>query len=1006
MKPHIFRNVLLPLCLLFLQTAVLAQDTTDTTKLITVSGTIKNQANKPVEGVKVTIQERTETVQSDALGHFIIMASANDILIFNKQDYLQQQFKANSQINVVLRKAVAEAGEEDDVQIPFGVRKKRQITQAIGVLNGDLLPHTATGDIRSLLAGRIPGLYIQQTNTQPGSEAANIQVRGLSAYGIRNAITLVDGVAREINDMDPTEIESVTVLKDAAAVAWYGLNGGNGVVLITTKKGRKDRSNINFEVQSGVQIPQSIIKPLNSLDFVRLYSEAEANDGVTTPQYKQADIDAYQNGGNPLLYPNNNYIDRFIKTAAPVQRYVFSAEGGNNSLHYFTLVSYYNQKGLFKGASTPDYDANNNFNKFNFRGNIGFNVNNNLSVDLYTAGRIENRSNPSDGTVSILNGIYSLPPNAFPLVNADGSYGGTAQYAYNPIGQLVDRGYLNVVDRLLQGSLIIKQKMDSWLPGLSANILFSYDAAGTYSSGFTKNYAVYDQTGATGPASVAYRNQSPLAYANAGYSANDRRNEVWVGFDYDHSFKYHSVNASIRATRYGNFRPDQLDVKSQGLAARVDYNYKQRYYLDLVAGYSGNDNFEPAHRYGFFPAVSAGWIISEEGFLKSSTFINYLKARGSYGLSGNGNIGGTRVAYQSQYSRNATGGGYSFGTGFAASNLAAETSIGNTLLTWETNRTANMGLETKFLSGDLSLSVDIYKSTRSNLLTASLIPSNLGQTLSQVNAGKVSSKGIESYAAYDQQIGNLTLSFNGNITLSQSKILIDNSQAGLPDYQSAIGLPATGYTIYLSDGIFTDQAQINNSPRQILSGVTRPGDIKYRDMNGDNVINNLDLVRSDKSAIPNTIYGFGAVMRYSGLDFSLQFQGIAGSTINIQSAYNSGPFGLNQESFNRWAPGAATTAVYPRLGLNDLGNNTAASDFWFRPGNFLRLKSVELGYRPFPNLMKKYGLKNTRLFLSAFNLLTFNRLDIEGIDPEIPLAGRANAYPYYKTITVGLSTSL
>lgn len=1004
MKQHIFRSVML-LCLLFLKTVVLAQSTTDTAALIKVSGIVKDQSNNPIEGVKVTIQEQSETIETDRLGHFSITAKAGDKLVFLHKNYLQQQFKADELIEVTLEKALIDAGENDIVQIPFGVRKKRQITQAIYSLDGDLLPHTATGDLRGLLAGRIPGFYVQQTNTEPGYETHNIQIRGLSSYGIRNAVTLVDGVARELNDMDPAEIESVTVLKDAAALAWYGLNRGNGVLLVNTKKGSRQGSSINFEVQSGFQAPQSMIKPLNSLDFVRLYTEAETNDGVASPRFSPADIEAYQNGSNPLLYPDNDYPDRFIKDLTPVQRYVFSADGGNSSLHYFTLLSYYNQRGIFKGTTTPDYDANNNFNKFNFRGNIGFDVSKYLSVQLNAAGRMENRLNPGDGTATVLNSIYNLPPNAYPLLNADGSYGGTAQYPYNPIGQLTDRGYLRSVDRLLQGTLDIKQKLDFWVQGLSANVMYTYDAAGRYTSGFTKDYAVFDQTGATGPASVRYRNELPLDYANAGFALNERRNEVWLGMDYDRSFKSHTINASIRATRYANIRPDQLDVKTQGLAARIDYGYRQRYYLSLVAGYSGSDNFGPQNRYGFFPAVSAGWIISDELGLTENQTMTYLKLRGSYGLSGIGDIGGDRLGYQSQYSRNATGGGYSFGTGFSGTNIAEEATIGNPILTWETNRTTNIGFDTKFFKNTFSFSADFYNNERSNLLTTSLIPSVLGQVLSQVNAGKVSSRGIDAYANYDQQFGELSISVNTNIGLSKNRIDIDNSQVGLPDYQSAVGLPATTYLAYLSEGLFANQAQINSSPKQTLSGATRPGDIKYKDVNGDNIINNLDLVRIDKSPVPNTVYGFGSTMRYKGVDFSFQFQGIAGNTVNIQAAYNTGPFGLNKETFRRWTPETAATATYPRLGLNDLANNTAPSDFWFRPGNFLRLKSVEFGYQPFPELLRRYGLKRTRIFLSGSNLLTIHGLDIKNMDPELPLASRS-VYPYYKTMTIGVSTSL
>ncbi|MDQ8004765.1 MAG: TonB-dependent receptor [Pedobacter sp.] len=1005
MKTIIGHKILTVLLLFAISSAAFAQST----QKVTIKGTVRDSKNQPINGVDITVQEKGEISTTDNDGKFEISAAPQDIIIFKKKGFLTKLQPINNEVqavNVKLAEELTEAGDDDDVEIPFGVRKKRQVTQALTVVRGDIVPNIPVTDVKNLYAGRVSGLYMQQTNTLPGNESTSFLIRGRSSYGTTAALTLVDGVEREFGDMDPQEIESITVLKDAAALAWYGLRGGNGAVIITTKKGSANQSRINFDAQYGVQARTKLIAPLNAYDYAAAYTEAQINDGVVNRRYTPEVLEAYKNGINPQLYPNNNYIDRFLNETAPTQRYVLSADGGNNTLQYFALVSYYNQQGLFRDTKTADYNSNNRYDKFNFRGNVTFNPNKNLTIALNAGGRIENRFDPTDGTASILNNIFNLPPDAFPILNSDGSYGGNSTFQTNPLGQLRDRGYVSNIDRVMLASINAKQRLDFITKGLSANVLYSYDAFGRYTSGLAEDYQVFDLTGTTGVPSAAFRTPTPLAYRGATYTLNNRRNEMWAGFDYDRVFGDHSFNASIRGQRYADVSPDRLDFRNQGLAARIDYGFKQKYFLGLVAGYSGSENFDPKQRYGFFPAISGAWIVSEESFMNGiKNTLSYLKIRASHGTAGNGQIGGSRLPFQSFYSRNATGGGYTFGEAFSATNVATEISLGNPVITWENITTTNVGLETKFFNNALSFTVDLYKNRRENILTAAALPSLLGQSISQVNAGIVDSKGIESSFNYNKQLGKFNISLNGNILLSKNNVVVENGQEGVPEYQSTMGKIAGSVLLFQSDGLFQNEDEIDASPRQTLAGTVKPGDIRYKDINGDNIIDNLDRVRTNVTDLPNTYFGFGGTVNFKNFDFSIQFAGVSGRTVNIQPYVNGGPSAFNQESLKRWTPETANIAVYPRLGISDRGNNTVMSDFWMRSMNFVRLKSLELGVKIAPNYLKKFGLQNTRFFIGGLNLLTFTNLELN-VDPEIPGAGRGSAYPYMKTYTLGLSTSL
>lgn len=976
-------------------------------KAFIIKGRVTDNTQKPIPGVTVELQEQNKRTLTHPDGSFMIAGTPSDVLVIRKKGFktIQRSMASVNGLSIVLEHSKIDGGDEDDIEIPFGVRGKRELTYAVSTIKGDDLPQLPLGNLLNILSGRLSGLYVEQTGNMPGYENTTLQIRGRSTYNDGNRPkVLVDGVFRDFADMDLSQIESVTVLKDAAALNWYGLDGANGIVLVTTKRGSNQKAAINFNTQVGCQQPVKLIKPLNSYQYATLYNEAFTNIGQS-PVYDQAALESYRNGTDPYRFPDNNYQENFLRSGSPLQRYSLSVSGGNNSFRYFTTLSYFNQVGLFKQTKTDDFDSNVKFNSLNFAVNLDFDINKNFTVGLSTNGRSENRREPGGGANAFLSNIYNLPPNAFPILNEDGSYGGTSIYQNNPLGWLQARGYQSNLTRELSATMTAKHKLDFLAKGLSANVLFTYDAYGIYTSGLTQNYEVYDLTAAP----VKFRTATPLAYSNSTFNSNVRRNELWAGLDYDRSFNQkHTINASLRFQRSINNWVDRLDYRGQQISARIDYGFNDRYFLGVVGSYAGSENFAPAHRYGVFPAVSAGWIAFDEQLMKSSGVLNYLKLRASYGMMGNGDIGGSRLPFRALYNR-ATG--YGFGTTFANSVGAIESSLANPDITWEKLKRINVGADIQLLRRSLVVSVDYFDDRRSNILTGSRIPGILGISVQSVNDGVVTSKGGEVNLTYDKQIGAVLLSLNGNYTYAKNKVISINEDPGTLKTQSQIGLN-TGYIdgtkrFYISDGLFQSVDQINQSPAQLLAGSVYPGDIKYKDISGpdgipDGIISSFDAINTNYTEIPDMFYGFGFSLNYKGFDINSQWQGIHGRTIQIKTLVNSGPDNLNQFSFDRWTPQTASTAKWPRLAISDRGNNDANSDFWLRSGDYLKLKTMELGFSLPQHLINRLNIQKARFYIGGYNLLTFSRLDID-IDPENSAAGFGSSYPNLKTYTFGLN---
>lgn len=979
----------------------------------TISGIVVDVNKVPIAGVHVYLQESKNDVgmNTGADGAFHFNCTTSDVLVFKMTGYLviTKGVPELKDGTVTLTQALIGAGDDDDVYIPFGVRKKRAVTATISTIKGDDLPQIPSSALTNVFTGRLSGLLITPNGSQqPGYDVSSFLVRGRSSYNSNQPpLVLVDGAERDFNTMDIKEIESVSVFKDAGTLAWYGMYAANGVIYIKTKRGSATSTKVTFDAQGGVSTPLEVAKSLDSYTYASLFNEAQTNSGIA-PTFTSTQLAAYQNpNSDPYLYPNNHYTRDFLKTTAPTQRYVATISGGNAFIKFYTLLSYYDQGGYYKGGFNSRYNANTDFNRTNLRSNLDLHVNKNLDIALNIGGRITNLRFPGAGSVTFLNTLYTLPPNAFPLINADGTYGGTANFQQNnPLAMLSATGALTDLTKNMIADVSAKQKMDGILPGLSANFYYSYDVYGSYRSGFTQGYQTVDPNAVGGR--ITYGSNSLVNYFSNTFTGNVKKNELWAGLDYDHTFGKNSIQFSTRGSRavYSTFTA--LDTRRDGWSNRLSYSYNQRYFVDLTGTFSGSENFAPGKRVGFFPAASAGWIISDEKFMKgSSSFLDFLKFRGSFGVVGNDALGTSRrFAFLNNYT--SSGASYNFGTSYTSASGSAENPLGNPNLTWEKAYKTSIGFDAKFFHQMVSLTADYFYEDRKDLLTSSLLPDVIGQTLTSVNQGEAAYKGVELNFDVTKTFGKVNVSVFGNYTYNTSKILAINEGAGLPSYQKQLGHPitsviqnTTGGTSYahlflLSDGIFQNQAQIDASPVQRFARTTKPGDIKYKDVNGDGVIDNLDFVDLDNNFVPKSYFGFGTKIAVSNFDLSLFFQGTLGRTITIQNVINSGSNAngyLNQFSVDRWTP-ATPNADYPRLVFADRGNNTQLSDFWFRSGDYIRLKNAELGYTIPSNIVKKLRLSQLRFYISALNLFTFDKLGNLPIDPELPESGYNSAYPY------------
>ena len=897
--------------------------------------------------------------------------------------------------------------QNDINKVGYGMQPKWTTTGAVSSVRGNELK-SFVPNIANMLNGRIPGLVVQQWGCEPGADSPAMNARGLNTYGSGTGLFIViDGFQSTeayFQQLTPQEIESITLLKDASATAIYGSKGANGVLLITTKRGTSDKIKINFSIQSGFQQPLRLPEFLGAYDYATLYNEALVNDGKS-PFYTPMDLEAYKTGNDPIFHPDVDWYGTILRKAAPITNYNFTASGSNEYFRYFVLLNVLDDRSLYrKAGNVSDFSKNGTYTRYNFRTNIDVKLSKRLQGAITLGGTIEDKTNPgtSENTSGMFDLMSSIAPNAFPVYVSTGMYGGNSMYS-NPLGDLMQTGYTSYNGRSLQAIFQLKGDLGFITPGLSVNGAVGFN---TYFKSYSKKsrqYARYsvDRDNADEIIYTTYGQNTSLA-GDESSSSQWRDYSLQASLNYNRTFNgLHNIDA-IYLGSYNDYvvTGTDLSYKNIAMGGRVTYSYDKRYIGEFSFGYNGTENFPKGHRFGFFPAGSLGWILSNEAFLKGNPILNYLKLRASYGIVGNDNIGGIRYMFDQYYD----GYGYHLGNSNNVQDGLVQGKLANPDVTWEKEKKFNVGFEATLVN-KIDVSFDYFIQKRSNILSQPYrtVPDYLGISRPDINIGKVDNKGLETSIRYNG-IGkkDLTYFVETSLWYAKNKVVYNAEAIQENEYLYGTGRIVGQPFVLEAIGFFKDEDDILKSPTQTFTDV-RPGDIKYKDQNKDGKIDSNDYYPIGYTSMPQITLGLHGGITFKGFDMDIFFQGAANRTVYCGGKYyhafqNDGK--ISSIALGRWTPETAETATYPRLSSENNLNNYQASSFWQKNGNFLKLRSLEIGYTlPF-QLSRKINLEKVRIFANGTNLFSLDHMD-GFTDPET-----MSGYPALRIISFGLSIQL
>ena len=947
------------------------------------------------------------------------------------------------------------SSEQKDVVGLNSTQKQDRVTGAYSQMDFSNVANNPIVNNVHKMTGHLSGISIFQSNGEPGVEAARILIRGERSFNSNTPIILVDGFERDISLLDPNEIETITILKDAAATAQYGLRGGNGIIAVTTKRGINGKVKVSFSASAGIKQDLSRPQLLGSYDYARLYNEAMYNDyddGTRTQaelsafvpkystavleKYNQATSGIYGSDADRYLYPNINWYDTYVKNNTWQQHYNLTTQGGNNFAKYFLSLGYLQNEGIFnvdKNANT--YNTNAGMNRITLRANVDIQATKTLNIMANISAMQEQRTNPGDissFSTRVFQSMYRTPPNAFPVLNPDGSLGGTKDYTNNPYGLLNKQGYSLYYIRNTDADLTLKQNLNFITPGLNIVATFAFDTWYDQQTTRDKTFAVYnivtkiEDDGSWSPVYNAAGNyqyvktgsDTPMA-SDGSFPNTNRTLAGIIKLDYQRDFGVHSIYAMFGGSRreVSSENNNNLPRQYAGLFSKISYAYDNRYLLEFNSGYEGSEQFYSKNRFGFFPAISAGWILTNEKFFPQNNIVNSLKIRGSYGLTGNDDIGGSYFAYlHSFYSNGTTQFGKELPVGTSVKfGVWAESAPAQLGITWEKIKKANLGVDALLFSKKLQLSADIFQEKNKDIMVNGNFSLLLGAKLPLVPVGKTENKGLDLSSSFTDKIGAVKYRVTGIFSTFRDKI-INDGKIPLVDYQSQIGLPI--HTVFGLEaiGLFT-QADIDNpnTPSQILWGNVRPGDIKYKDQNNDGVIDEYDRVFLDRQ-INHTQTSLNLELYYKNFDFSILAVGQYGGSmsLNNESAYefymNGGVWKQHLNRYNPREPESYVDHVmkfykgdYPRLSLTGAENNRQGSTFWRVPTDLLRLKTIELGYSFNSSLLNKIGLSGLRLYVNGYNLAQWSYTGILDVETG---SGSGIVYPIQRILNFGLKITL
>ncbi len=1016
---------------------------------VELKGKVTDDKGGPIPGVSVKLKGSNIGTMTDGNGNYALsLPDGNGTLVFSFIGFAQQEVPVNnrSSINVVLKeedKALSEV-----VVVGYGTQKKVNLTGAVASVTGDELTTRQAPNTTSLLQGRMPGVQVTQNSGQPGAETASIQIRGMGTFSkaSNDPLILIDGVEGNLNNVNPNQIENISVLKDAASAAIYGSRAANGVILVTTKAGKAGRLNVDYSYNFGSQRATSIYDRItNSVEFMELLNKAIDHTGTSANQsYKPAMIEAYRQGAisNPAQYPSYDWMDAIFRTA-PMQQHYLSVNGGKEGTTYNFGAGYLDQDGILIATGYKRYDA-----QFNFKTALNKRVTFGTNISFSKGKRNETALNGNfDGNSTedqILSALAAHPTFTPKLPDGSGRYAAKA-YIFeggnkNPVAMAENGGrYLNNHYALASAYLNV-----DILPGLKAEVkgalkyneretkvhivgvpgyMFLPETNGSYSYNTQWN-------GTVGENNLTVRDDKDVQYTIFGtlnYTkkiAENHNLSALLGVSQE-TFRYDRLQGFKRNAPSDDlldpsiFEPGGQTVDGfsyewalQSLFGRVNYDYKEKYLLEMNFRYDGSSRFPTGRKWGFFPSASAGWRINQEDFLKNVSWLDNLKARVSWGQLGNQNVNRTLLGESMPYPYQSVLNPYLYFIGGSLQQGVTKSDLVRQDIKWETTTVTNVGLDFSLFRSGLYGSFEWYTKRTTDILRELQVPDFIGLNGPTVNSGEMKNTGFEFQLGHEGKINDFRYKVQGNFETYRNKVVkfgareTDNSNGFIRQE----GLPYNSYFMYVFDGIYQNQAEIDNGPTPLVK--PKPGDMKYRDVSGPNGVPDGKITTDDRvvvgGAFPKFNYGLTVSADYKNFDLSFFLQGVQGRKIYVKE-WGIAPFRQAGPPPTFWRgawDGEGTSNTIPHIFNENYGPNTQVSDWWLQDASYLRLKNLQLGYNFSSKLLSKAKIQALRLYVSGDNLLTFTNF-FEGSDPERASAsGRAAIYPQAKIYSFGLKVTL
>ncbi|WP_256009343.1 TonB-dependent receptor [Desertivirga xinjiangensis] len=989
-----------------------------------LSGTVTDEEGEPLPSASVKIKRTNKAVLTDILGKFMLeVQDEDDSIQVSFIGFTTQSIRIgnNRTINVRLLPDEAQRKLNEVVIVGYGTQKKQSSVGSQSSIEPSVLKGPVR-DLTTVLAGRISGIVATQRGAAPGSETSSLFVRGISTFASspQGPLLVVDGVPdRAINNLDPEDIANFTVLKDATATAVYGTRGANGVILITTKRGKVGKPVINAEINQGVSKFTALPEFINGPDFMTLYNKGLTMRG-RSPLYTEERIEKHRSGVDQDLYPDVNWYDVLFSDFGQNSRATLNVNGGSENANYYISAGYFGESGQFKTDDIEAYNSSLKLDRFNFTNNINVNLTNTTKLDLGINGFLSNVNGPAYGVNELFSLATSSSPHVIPPRYSNGQWPQLPGTQISPLMALTQSGVTNGQYTTVRSNIRGTQDLKMLLKGLSVTGLFAFDVNMSRSLTRARTLQTYYASGRDAQnrlvTGIAERGNDALQFGISRFV--DRRLYSEAGINYNRNFGLHDVSGLLLVNQSdfsdanaGSYTA-AIPYRQRNFVGRLTYGFNSKYLAEANFSYSGSDNFIESKRYGFFPSFGAGWVLSNEKFFEPiSPYLTFFKLRYSYGLSGNAAVNSpeNRFLYLTTLGDQ---GGYVFGDPGSTTWYTGlgETRIGGDVH-WETSYRQNLGVEATFFR-NIQLVVELFKENREGILMPNyVIPYSSGFTIGNIpfnNIGKTKNKGIDITLDYNKNWTNSNfISFRGVFNYNKNLAVYD----GLPPYNypylNRVGKPISQRFGYIATGLFENEDEIEKAALQ--SGDVRPGDIRYKDLNGDGIINGNDETGIGYGSVPRIVYGLSLGGGFKGFDMSLFFQGVGMVDFNYSGGYATTPFSNGPTYGNmytmildHWTPGTPNVRpFYPRLSTNqDVTTNYYTSTWWIKRADYLRLKQAEIGYTFSNNAFFEKGhIKKIRMFLNGTNLFTLSPWKFW--DPELG-DGRGAAYPNITAYNLGV----